>query len=48
MDVEGFGEKAQIKTKPSEKPQMRNLICTEFSFDSEDIVLSASEAELSL
>ena len=40
MDVEGFGEKAQIETKPSEKPEMRNLMCTEFSFSSEDFVLS--------
>ena len=48
MDVEGFGEKAQIKNRPSEKPDLRNLMCTEFSFGSEDFVLSTSKAELSL
>ena len=48
MDVEVFGDKTQIETKPREKPEMRNLMCTEFSFGSEHFVLSASEAELSL
>ena len=44
MDVEGFGEKAHIETKPSEKTEMRNLMCTKFRFRSEDFVLSAAEA----
>ena len=48
MITEVFDEKAQIETKSSEKPERRNLMCTELSFSSEDFVLSASEAELSL
>ena len=37
----------QFKTKPSEKPERRNLMCTELNFGSKDFILSASEAELS-
>ena len=48
MYSEGCGDEAQIETKPSEKPEMRNLMCTEFNFGSEDFVISASKAELSL
>ena len=39
MDTEVFGEKAQLETKPSEKPERRNLMCSELSFSSKDFVL---------
>ena len=28
MYSEGYGDETQIETKPSEKPEMRNLMCT--------------------
>jgi len=40
MDTEVFGEKAQLESKPSEKPERRNLMCAELSFSSKDFVLS--------
>ena len=44
MYSEGYGDETQIESKPSEKPEMRNIMCTRYSFTSEDIVLSAAEA----
>ena len=44
MYSEGYGDKTQIGSKPSEKTEMRNLMCTRQSFTGEDIALSATEA----
>ena len=44
MYSEGCGDKAQIESKPSEQPEMRNLMCTRKRFTGEDIALSATEA----
>ena len=44
MYSEGYGDKTQIESKPSEKPEMRNLMCTRKRFTGEDVALSATEA----
>ena len=44
MYSEGYGNEAQTESKPSKKPEMRNLMCTRKSFIGEDIALSATEA----